>query len=143
APLRIGRGPKLTYQKMFCRVENYFAASGLRIFHGGVSVRVHGPNFAVCFFDRVRSRQGESDMALAVSLYLKGETLQRHWHGRFLAAQLTEAAKPGHYAHCYFFGRLVSHPTRIDRLMVEVQRLDHLAFTVRASRRVVEARSSP
>jgi hypothetical protein len=143
ADLRIGRGPKLSYQKAFCRVENYFAVSGSRIFHGGVRVQPHGPNFAVRFFDRLEPDQAGSNVDRTVSLYLKREALQAHWNGRFLVAQLTEAAKPGHYAHCYFFGRLVSHPTHSDWLVVEVQSLDHLAFTVRANRTAARRGSVP
>ena len=55
----------------------------------------------------------------------------RHWNGKFLVAQLTEASKPEHYAHCYFCGRLVDHPQVSDRVVVEVAALEHLAFTVR------------
>ena len=120
--LRIGRGPALSYHKAFCRIENYFAVPSARIFHGGVRVQRHGPNFAVRFFDRVHPDQAESNVARTVVLYLKRNVVQEHWNGRFLVAPLTQAAKPGHYAHCYFFGRLVSHPTRSDRLVVEAQK---------------------
>ncbi len=132
AMLRIGGSSRLPYSKAFCRVEHYFSAREDRIFHGGVRVRVHGPNFALRFFDRVprANRTGKADI-FDVSLYLKRETLVEHWNGRFLMAQLTEAAKPGHYAHCYFHGRLVDHPKVSDRVVVEVQSLEHLAFTVR------------
>jgi hypothetical protein len=132
AALRIGRGPELSYSKAFCRIEHYFAARPARIFHGGVQVRLHGPNFAVRFFDRV-VRAGETgrDNPLEVSLYLKRDALLRHWNGKFLLAQLTEASKRGHYAHCYFYGRLVEHLKVIDRVVVEVKGLEHLAFTVR------------
>jgi hypothetical protein len=134
AVLRIGNGPKLPYCRAFCRVEHYFSAKGPRIFHGGVRVRLHGPNFAVRFFDRVAvpSEDGARD-ALEVSLYLKRETLLDHWNGKFLAAQLAEAGKPGNYAHCYFFGQIQAHPSAIARLTVFVERLDYLAFTVRRS----------
>lgn len=132
AELRIGRGPRLSYSKAFCRIEHYFAARGERIFHGGVRVALHGPNLAIRFFDHiVRANGPRKDDVFDVSLYLKRESLLEHWNGKFLVAQLTEAAKPGHYAHCYFFGRLVSHPTRSLRLVVEVEDLDHLTFTVR------------
>ena len=84
------------------------------------------------FFDRA-ARPGEdgSKENAEVSLYLKRQLLEEHWNGKFLTAQLCEAAKPGHYAHCYFFGRLVSHPTNGHRLVVRVDSLDHLVFTVR------------
>ncbi len=133
ATLRIGQGPKLSYQRAFCQIANYFAASGARIFHGGVRVQLHGPNFAVRFFDRA-ARPGEdgSKENAEVSLYLKRQLLEEHWNGKFLTAQLCEAAKPGHYAHCYFFGQLVAHPTHGDRLVVRVDSLDHLVFTVRS-----------
>ena len=111
AVLRIGRGPKLPYSKAFCRVEDYFSAKGERIFHGGVRVRLHGPNFAVRFFDRiVAPDEGRATKALDASLYLKRETLLGHWNGKFLVAQLAEAAKLGSYAHCYFFGRIPPVP---------------------------------
>jgi hypothetical protein len=132
ATLRIGQGPTLSYQKAFCRIEHYLGVPACRIFHGGVQVQLHGPNFAVRFFDRVQPFQARSNAPHTVSLYLKQEVLQAHWNGRFLTAQLTEAARPGRYAHCYFFGRLVSHPTHDDRLVVNVDTLDHLAFTVRS-----------
>jgi hypothetical protein len=132
ATIRIGRGPTLSYHKAFCRIEHYLGVPGCRIFHGGVRVQLHGPNFAVRFFDRVRPYQAGSNVPRTVLLYLKQEVLQAHWNGRFLAARLTEAARPGRYAHCYFFGRLVSHPTHDDRLVVNVDTLDHLAFTVRS-----------
>ena len=112
--LRIGSGPTLSYHRAFCRLEHYLTVVGPRIFHGGVRVQLHGPNFAVCFFDRVRLSHDGSTAPFAVSLYLKREALKEHWNGRFLAAQLSEAAKPGHYAHCYFFGRLVPHPARSE-----------------------------
>ncbi len=132
AALRIGRGPKISYSKAFCRIEHYFAALPARIFHGGVHVRLHGPNFAVRFFDRVvRAGEAVRDNPLEVSLYLKRDALLRHWNGKFLLAQLTEASKRGHYAHCYFYGRLVDHPKLSDRVVVEVESLEHLAFTVR------------
>ena len=132
AVLRIGRGPKLPYSRAFCRVENYFSARGERIFHGGVRVRAHGPNFAVRFFDRVAAPDEErAGKALDVSLYLKRETVLTHWNGKFLVAQLSEAAKPGHYAHCYFFGRIQPHPAASARLIAVVDSLDFLAFTVR------------
>ena len=132
ATLRIGRGPTLSYHMAFCRIEHYLCVSGPRIFHGGVRVQLHGPNFAVRFFDRVQPYEAESPVERTVSLYLKRRRLQEHWNGRFLAAQLTEAARPGCYAHCYFFGRLVGHPTVGDRLVVNVDSLDHLVFTVRS-----------
>jgi hypothetical protein len=132
ATIRIGRGPTLSYQKAFCRIEHYLGVPGCRIFHGGVRVQLHGPNFAVRFFDRIQPYQAGSNVPRTVLLYLKQETLQAHWNGRFLAAQLTEAARPGRYAHCYFFGRLVPHATHNDRLVVNVDTLDHLAFTVRS-----------
>ena len=96
AAIRIGRGPKLSYRKAFCRIEHYFAAGPQRIFHGGVRVHAHGPNFAVRFFDRVVTAgdAGTGDPREAF-LYLKREALLRHWNGRFLVAQLTEASKPG------------------------------------------------
>jgi hypothetical protein len=134
ATLRIGRGPALSYHMAFCRIEHYLGVPVRRIFHGGVRVQLHGPNFAVRFFDRVQPYQAESNVARTVSLYLKRDMLQGHWNGRFLAAQLTEAARPGCYAHCYFFGRLVSHPTDGNRLVVNVDSLDHLAFTVRSGK---------
>lgn len=134
AALRIGQGPRLPYSKAFCRVEHYFSVRGERIFHGGVRVRAHGPNFAVRFFDRIaRTSKLGTPHVLDVSLYLKREALLGHWNGTFLVAQLAEATRPAHYAHCYFFGSLVDHPNRADRLVVEVQTLDHLAFTVRKS----------
>ncbi|MCC6611635.1 MAG: hypothetical protein IT515_18435 [Burkholderiales bacterium] len=132
AKLRIGREASLPYNRAFCRVERYFLARGARIFHGGVRVQAHGPNFSVRFFDRVivpaPMRPGE---ARELVLYLKREALLQHWNGRFLTLQLAEATKPGHYAHCYFFGRVVDHPTLAERLAVEVRSLEHLAFTVR------------
>jgi hypothetical protein len=132
AVLRIGRGPKLPYSRAFCRVEHYFSAKGERIFHGGVGVRLHGPNFAVRFFDRVAApNQIRAGEALDVSLYLKRETVLEHWNGKFLVAQLSEAAKPGNYAHCYFFGRIQPHPAASARLIAVVESLDYLAFTVR------------
>lgn len=139
AVLRIGRGPKLPYTKAFCRVQNYFSAKGERIFHGGVRVQLHGPNFAVRFFDRiVAPDEGRATKALDVSLYLKRETLLGHWNGRFLIAQLSDAVKPGQYAHCYFFGQIRPHSSAIARLTVIVERLDYLAFTVRRSGRLVK-----
>ena len=132
AVLRIGRGSKLPYRRAFCRVEHYFSATGERIFHGGVRVRLHGPNFAVRFFDRVAApNQRRAGEALDVSLYLKRETVLEHWNGKFLIAQLSEAAKPGHYAHCYFFGRIQPHSAVNARLIAVVESLDYLAFTVR------------
>jgi len=132
AVLRIGRGPKLPYSRAFCRVQNYFSAKGERIFHGGVRVRLHGPNFAVRFFDRVGvPSEDPAGNALDVSLYLKREMLLDHWSGKFLISQLSEAAKPGHYAHCYFFGGIQPHRVASTRLIVVVESLDSLAFTVR------------
>jgi hypothetical protein len=132
AVLRIGRGPKLPYSRAFCRVEHYFSARGERIFHGGVRVGLHGPNFAVRFFDRVAApNQRRAGEALVVSLYLKRETVLEHWNGKFLIAQLSEAAKPDHYAHCYFFGRIQPHPAASARLIAVVESFDYLAFTVR------------
>lgn len=132
ANLRIGRGPKLSYSRAFCRVKHYFSARGDRIFHGGVQVRLHGPNFAVRFFDRVAAPDEErAGKALDVSLYLKREMVLDHWNGKFLVAQLSEAVKPGHYAHCYFFGRIQPHPAVSARLIAVVESLDYLAFTVR------------
>ena len=132
ARLRIGRGASLPYNRAFCRVERYFFQRGGRIFHGGVRVQAHGPNFSVRFFDRVivPAQTGPGD-ARELGLYLKREALVQHWNGKFLMLQLAEAAKPGHYAHCYFFGRVLSHPTFAARLAVEVRTLEHLAFTVR------------
>ena len=132
ATLRIGRGRKLPYSRAFCRIEHYFSARGDRIFHGGVRVQLHGPNFAVRFFDRIvqNSDSGTREL-LDVSLYLKRDALLDHWNGKFLIAQLSEAAKPGHYAHCYFFGRLQPHAVVTDRLVIVVESLDRLAFTVR------------
>ena len=63
--------------------------------------------------------------------FLKRDVLLKHWNGRFLLAQLTEASKPAHYAHCYFYGRLVDHPKWGNRVVVEVDLFEHLAFTVR------------
>ncbi len=132
AKLRIGRGSRLPYSKAFCRVEHYFCVRGPRIFHGGVRVQPHGPNFSVRFFDRVITRdQTEPREERELVLYLKRELLLQHWNGRFLIAQLEEAAKRGHYAHCYFFGRVVAHVNLKDRLVVEISTLEHLAFTVR------------
>jgi len=74
---------------------------------------------------RIKEGQG----ALDVSLYLKRETVIEHWNGKFL--QLSEAATPGHYAHCYFFGRIQPHPAVNARLIAIVESLDYLAFTVR------------
>jgi len=127
--LRIGRGSRLSYSKTFCRIEHYFAVGGKRIFHGGVRVQAHGPNFAVRFFDHVV--KAGSGSPLEVSLYLKRDALLTHWNGRFLLALLAEASKPGHYAHCYFYGRLVNHAKLDNRVVVEVDSLEHLAFTVR------------
>lgn len=137
AVLRIGEGPKLSYSSAFCHVRNYFRAKGERIFHGGVRVQIHGPNFAVRFFDRVDIpvEHGEQH-ALDVSLYLKRQMLLRHWNGRFLVAQLAEAAKLGNYAHCYFFGRIQPHPVTTSRLIAVVERLDYLAFSVRRQKDV-------
>ena len=132
AMLRIGRGARLPYSKVFCRIEHYFSARENRIFHGGVRVKPHGPNFAVQFFDRlVRADGAGKGNPLVVSLYLKRDALLKHWNGRFLLAQLTEASKPAHYAHCYFYGRVVDHPKWGNRVVVEVDPLEHLAFTVR------------
>ena len=132
AALRIGAGPKLPYSKAFCRVERYFSAKGARIFHGGVRVRLHGPNFSVRFFDRVAAPDEEMiGKALDVSLYLKRQSILDHWNGKFLIAQLSEAVKPGHYAHCYFFGGIQPHRAASHRLIVDVESLDYLAFTVR------------
>ena len=69
ATLRIGRGPTISYQKAFCRIEHYRGVSGPRIFHGGVRVHLHGPNFAVRFFDRVQPYHAGADVARTVSLY--------------------------------------------------------------------------
>jgi len=132
ARLRIGRGSRIPYSKAFCRVEHYSCVRGPRIFHGGVRVQPHGPNFSVRFFDRVITRDHtETREGRELVLYLKRELLLQHWNGRFLIAQLEEAAKPGHYAHCYFFGRLVAHVNLKDRLVVQINTLEHLAFTVR------------
>ena len=117
ATLRIGLGPTFSYHNAFCRIEHYLGVVGPRIFHGGVRVQLHGPDFAIRFFDRVQPFQGGSKIPLAVSLYLKHEVLKAYWNGRFLAAQLEETPKPAHYAQCYFFGRLVPHPTRSDHLI--------------------------
>ena len=47
----------------------------------------------VRFFDRVlRVDAGGKYEALDVVLYLKREVLVEHWNGKFLVAQLTEAA---------------------------------------------------
>ena len=133
AKLRVGEANRLPYSKAFCRVEHYFSVRGDRIFHGGVRVRTHGPNFAVRFFDRVLRAEARGKYeALDVALYLKREALVEHRNGKFLIAQLSEAATAGNYAHCYFFGRLSPHRTSQCRLVVEVENLDHLAFTVRA-----------
>jgi hypothetical protein len=86
----------------------------------------------VRFFDRVAvPSQPRRGKALDVSLYLKRETVLEHWNGKFLIAQLSEAAKPCHYAHCYFFGRIQPHPAASARLIAVVESLDYLAFTVR------------
>jgi len=86
----------------------------------------------VRFFDRVAApNQRRAGETLDVSLYLKRETVLEHWNGKFLIAQLSEAAKPGHYAHCYFFGRIQPHPAASARLIAVVESLDYLAFTVR------------
>jgi hypothetical protein len=71
-------------------------------------------------------------------LYLKRDELLKHWNGKFLLAQLTEASKPQHYAHCYFYGRLVDHPKLGGRILVKVESFEHLVFTVR--KRGVEPR---
>jgi hypothetical protein len=136
ATLRIGGGPRLSYAKAFRRIENYFEAAGPPIFHGGVRVQLHGPNFAVRFFDRIlrRSEVGTNE-GFEASLYLKRQLLQKHWNGRFLMAQLSAALEPGHYAHGYFFGALVPHPRHAGRLLVHVASLEHLAFTVRTLKR--------
>ena len=132
AALRIGAGPKLPYSRAFCRVERYFSAKGPRIFHGGVGVRLHGPNFSVRFFDRVAAPDEEMiGKALDVSLYLKRQSILDHWNGKFLIAQLSEAVKPGHYAHCYFLGEIQPHRAASHGLIVVVESLDYLAFTVR------------
>ena len=48
----------------------------MKHFHGGVRVRLHGPNFAVRFFDRVAAlKQRGAGEALDVSLSLKRETV--------------------------------------------------------------------
>ena len=61
------------------------------------------------------------DKSLEVSLVLKArraaEALEREDSS---LAQLTEASKRGHYAHCYFYGRLVDHSKLSDRIIVEV-----------------------
>ena len=75
-------------------------------------------------------------------MYLKRERLEEHWNGKFLAAQLCEAAKPGHYAHCYFFGRLVPHPTRSNRLVVKSTTWTTWSLRCEASNRT-EARPAP
>ena len=139
ASLRIGGGRMLSYRRAFCRVEHYFDVSAPRIFHGEVRVRVHGPNFAVRFFDGVGAAVDHHGGD--VTLYFKRERLLDHWNGKFLVAQLTEAAKPGYYAHCYLFGRIASHPTKENRMIVEVESLDHLVFTVRT--RIHGAATSP
>jgi hypothetical protein len=132
AVLRIGRGPTLPYSRAFCRVEHYFSARGERIFHGGVRVRSHGRNFAVRFFDRVAApNETKAGKVVDVSLYLKRQIVLDHWNGKFLVAQLSEAAKPGNYAHCNFFGRIEPHPAESARLIAVVDSLDYLAFTVR------------
>lgn len=53
ANVRVGEARRLPYSKAFCSVQHYFSVRGDRIFHGGVRVKTHGPNFAVRFFDRV------------------------------------------------------------------------------------------
>lgn len=58
ALLRFARGRQLPYSKAFCKVERYFRVSGPRIFHGGVQIRLHGPNFVVRFFDRLEVAGG-------------------------------------------------------------------------------------
>lgn len=59
ARLRIGWGPRLPDSKAFRRIQQYFATRGARIYHGGVAVWLHGPNFSLRFFDPVaRSKQG-------------------------------------------------------------------------------------
>jgi hypothetical protein len=132
AMLRIGQGPRLSYSRAFCRVEHCLSVHGQRIFHGGVRVRPHGPNFAIRFFDRARRADGSGkDDEFEISLYLKRNVLLQHWNGKFLIAQLMEAMKPRHYAHCYFFGRLVPHPAMSNRLVVDVEAFDHLSFTIR------------
>jgi hypothetical protein len=131
--LRIGRGSRLSYSKAFCRIAHYFSVGGKRIFHGGVRVQAHGPNFAVRFFDHVvKAGEAGRGSPLDISLYVKRDALLTHWNGKFLLAQLMEANKPGHYAHCYFYGRLVAHAKLSNRVVVEVDTLEHLAFTVRA-----------
>ena len=128
----LGEVQSFLIARRFCRVEHYFSAKGERIIHGRVRVRLHGPNFAVRFFDRiVAPDEGRATKALDASLYLKRETLLGHWNGKFLIAQLAEAAKLGHYAHCYFLGRIKPHPVAIARLIAVVESLDYLAFTVR------------
>lgn len=132
AALRIGAGPKLPYSRAFCRIERYFSARGPRIFHGGVGVRLHGPNFSVRFFDRVAAPDEEVvGKAHDVSLYLKRQSILDHWNGKFLIAQLSEAVKPGHYAHCYFLGEIQPHRATSHGWIVVVESLDYLAFTVR------------
>jgi len=132
AKLRIGDGSRLPYNRAFCRIEHYFYARGPRIFHGGVRVQPHGPNFSLRFFDRVITHdQRGTREGRELVLYLKREVLLKHWNGKFLLAQLGEAVKAEHYAHCYFFGRVVAHATLRYRLVVEVSTFDHLAFTVR------------
>lgn len=69
-----------------------------------------------------------------VSLCLKRDDLRKHWNGKFLIAQLTKATKPSNYAHCYFFGRLVPHPTRHERLTVEFGNFEQIVFVVRRKR---------
>ena len=131
ARLRIASGPKLPYSKAFCRIEHYFVVGGPRIYHGGVSVRRHGPNFSVRFFDSVVTHENDDKVALGVSLYLKRDALLTHWNGRFLIAQLHEAMNANNYAHCYFFGRLVPHRTLPRRLTVDYSSLEQIVFVVR------------
>lgn len=52
-------------------------------------------------------------------------------NGKILIAQLSVIAKAGHYAHCYFFGRIQPDPVATARLIAVVESLDYPAFTVR------------
>jgi len=135
ARLRIAFGPRLPYSKAFCQIQHYFATRGKRIYHGGVCVRLHGPNFSVRFFDRIVPGKGaDGEQRRDVSLYLKRDSLLKHWNGKFVIAQLTEAAQPASYAHCYFYGRLIPHPKFLNRLTVEFETLEQIVFAVRRKR---------
>ena len=132
ARLLIAGTSRMRYSTAFCHVEHYERVRGPRIFYGGVWVQLHGPNFAIRFFDQVRAPSPSAEKAgRQLTLYLKRDALFAHWNGRFLIEQLAVAAQPGHYAHCYFFGRLEDHPRFAGKLVVCVESLDHLVFIVR------------